>query len=119
MKYAVNNCVVLSKAPEGPLAEYVEAFADSLSEQGYVPYSIHRMVLLAACFSGWLERQRVVLSGITSEHPPRYLQYRTQQVRSHRGDAAALGHLLNFLRRKGAIPAEKISKYSLTPAECY
>jgi site-specific recombinase XerD len=38
-------------------------------------------------------------------------------VRPSRGDAAALCHLLAFLRIEGAIPAEKISAPRLNPAE--
>jgi len=40
MKYVINNQVVLSRAPEGPLAAHIESFAEFVSEQGYAPYSI-------------------------------------------------------------------------------
>ena len=91
----------------------------SLSEQGYSLYSIHRQVLLAACFSRWLKQQGVALRSITSDHPRRYLRYRARQVRPSPGDVAALRHLLDFLRCKGVIPAEKMSACALTPAERY
>ena len=51
MKCIINNQVVLSRAPEGPLASHIGPFARSLSEQGYALNSIQRQVLLAACFS--------------------------------------------------------------------
>jgi site-specific recombinase XerD len=38
-------------------------------------------------------------------------------VRPARGDAAALSHLLDFLRRDGLIPAEKMAVLRRTPAE--
>jgi site-specific recombinase XerD len=38
-------------------------------------------------------------------------------VQVHRGDAAALKQFLDFLRRHGVIPAEKISPRRLTPVE--
>jgi len=117
VKCIIDNQVVLSRAPEGPLAVQIGPFARSLSEQGYSPYSIHRQVLLAACFSQWLKQQGVALRSITSNHPPRYLRYRARQVRPSLGDAAALRHLLEFLRCEGVIPAEKISVCRLTPAE--
>ena len=117
MKCIIDNQVVLSRAPEGPLAAQIGPFARSLSEQGYSLYSIHRQVLLAACFSQWLKQQGVALRSITSNHPPRYLRYRARQVRPSLGDAAALRHLLEFLRCEGVIPAEKISVCRLTPAE--
>ena len=98
MKRIINNQVVLSRAPQGPLASHIGPFARSLSEQGYTLYSIHRQVLLAACFSRWLRQQGVALRSITSDHPPRYLLYRARQVRPCLGDAATLRHLLDFLR---------------------
>ena len=118
MKFIINNQVVLSRAPEGPLATHIGPFARSLSEQGYSLYSIQRHVRLSACFSRWLRRRGVALRRITSDHPPRYLRYRARQVRPNLGDVAALRHLLDFLRSEGVIPAEKISACALTPAEC-
>jgi site-specific recombinase XerD len=38
-------------------------------------------------------------------------------VQVHRGDAAALRQFLDFLRRHGVIPSEKISRRRLTPVE--
>ncbi|MGH8568446.1 MAG: site-specific integrase [Gammaproteobacteria bacterium] len=116
MKCVINNQVVLSRAPEGPLAAHIGSFAKSVSEQGYALDSIHRQVLLAACFSRWLKQKGVELSSICSDHPVRYLRYRARHVRPCRGDAAALRYFLEFLRREGVIPAEKIS-LRLTSAE--
>ena len=117
MKCIIDNQVVLSRAPEGPLASHIGSFAKSLSEQGYALESIHRQVLLAACFSRWLKQKGVGLRSITSDHPPRYLRYRARHRRPCEGDAAALRHLLDFLRREGVIPGEKIPTCQLTPAE--
>jgi integrase/recombinase XerD len=117
MKCIVNNQVVLSRPPEGPLAAQIGWFAESVSEQGYSLWSIHRQVLLAACFSRWLKRNGVGLHSICSDHASRYLRYRARHVRPGRGDAAALKHLLRFLRREGVIPGEKKLARQPTPAE--
>jgi integrase/recombinase XerD len=117
MKCIVNNQVVLSRAPEGPLAAQIGSFAESASEQGYSLVSIHRRVLLAACFSRWLEGNGVELRSICSDHAARYLRYRARRLRPCRGDAAALKHLIGFLRREGVIPSEKKLACQLTPAE--
>ena len=101
MKYIIDGQVVLLRAPEGPLAAYIKRFAASLSEQGYASDSIHRQVLIAVGFSQWLKREEVALRSITSEHPPRYLRYRARRTRPSQGDAAALNHLLAFLRGRG------------------
>ncbi len=117
MRYIVDGQVVLSRAPEGPLAAYIKRFAVSLGEQGYASDSIHRKVLIAVGFSQWLKRQEIALPCITSEHPSRYLRYRARRVRPSQGDAAALNHMLTFLRGRGAIPAEESSVRRLTPGE--
>lgn len=117
MRYIVGGQVLLSRAPEGPLAAYIKRFAASLSEQGYASDSIHRQVLIVVGFSKWLKQQEIVLRSITSEHPSRYLRYRARWARPSQGDAAALNHLLALLRELGTIPAEKISVRRLTPGE--
>lgn len=117
MKCIIDCQVVLSRAPEGPLASHIGSFARSLSKQGYSRYSIHQQVRLAACFSRWLKQLGVGLRSVTSDHPPRYLQYRARHARPYQGDPAALRHLLEFLRSEGVILAEKISASRLTPAE--
>lgn len=117
MKCVINNEMVLSRAPEGPLATHIGAFAQSRSAQGYALDSSHRQVLLAACFSHWLQQQGVALRQVSSDHAARYLRSRARRVRPCAGDAAALRHLLDFLRREGVIAAETISARRLTPVE--
>lgn len=117
MKKKIDNQIVLTQPPEGPIAGYIVSFAKSLSQQGYTRRSIYRQALLAACFSRWLKQKGVVLRGITPDHPLRYLRYRARQLRPYRGDAAALKHLLDFLRSKSAVPARKSSLRAMTPAE--
>jgi integrase/recombinase XerD len=118
VKFLIDNRIVLSQAPEGPLATCIEPFAKSMREQGYACYSLHRQVLLAACFSQWLRQREVALRDVTSDHPQQYLRYRARQVRPCRGDTAALRRLLNFLRRERLIPPErKVPVRPLTSAE--
>ena len=119
MKCVINNQVVLSRPPQGPLAGYIGSFAESLSKQGYSLDSIHRQVLLAACFSRWLRQKGVGVRSICADHPARYLRYRARHVRPCSGDAAALRQLTDFLRREDVIPAEKRSARRLSSAERY
>ncbi len=119
MKCLINSQVVLSRAPEGPLARYIGSFAEWGRQQGYALDSIHRQVLLAAGFSRWLRQNGVVVRSICSDHPVRYLRYRARHLRPCRGDAAALRHLIDFLRREGVIPVKKIAAPRLTSAERY
>ena len=117
MKYVINDHLVLSRAPEGPLTAYLGPFAESLSRRGYVQRYIHRQVMLAACFSRWIEQTEVPSHRITSEHPARYLRFRYRRRRPNKGDPAALGHFIEFLRCERAIPAEKVPTRQLTPVE--
>ncbi|MCY4590858.1 MAG: site-specific integrase [Alphaproteobacteria bacterium] len=117
MRHVVNHQVVLSQAPEGPLAPWIEGYADAASRQGYALSSIGRRIRLAAGFSRWLGQEGIDLSCISSDHPAQYLRYRTHRVRLHHGDAAALRHLVDFLRLETVIPAETLPLGPETEAE--
>jgi integrase/recombinase XerD len=116
MKHIVNDQVVLSRVPEGPLATYLAAFATSLQQQGYTRRYLHRQVLLAAGFSRWLKQRGVRLRCLTADHGVQYLQWRHRRQRPHRGDPAALDHVLEFLRSERVLPAAKPAAPLCTPA---
>jgi integrase/recombinase XerD len=117
VKYVINEQVVLSRAPEGSLAQYLGPFAEWLRREGYARTTISRQVMLAACFSQWLERTAVQRGRIASDHPERYLRSRYRHRRRHRGDRMALDHFVEFLRREMVIPPEKISRRRPRPTE--
>jgi integrase/recombinase XerD len=117
VKHIVDGQVVLSRPLEGPLAAQIAAFAKWAREQGYALQSRYRRVLLAAGLSRWLGEEAVRLCRVSSEHPARYLRSRARRVQVQKGDAAALSQFLDFLRRDGVIPAEKVPPRRLTPVE--
>ena len=117
MKYIVNEQVVLSQPLAGPLKAHIASFAHWAGEQGYALSYVHRKVLIAACFSRWLGQKRVKLRNVSSEHGVRYLRCRARRVRPHQGDVAALRQLIDFLRRRRVIPAQRIASRRLTPVE--
>lgn len=117
MKYVINDHLILSRAPEGPVAVYLRPFAELLIQQGYAQHYIHRHVMLAACFSRWLKRTGTLPRHVTSQHSGRYLKSRYRCRRPSQGDSAALGHFIEFLRRERVIPAENAPTRPLTPAE--
>lgn len=117
MSYAVNDQLMLSQVPAGPLATYLAVFADALREQGYASYSMHRQVMLAACFCRWLHKTGVARRHVTSAHAARYLRWRHRRWRRCRGDRSALDHFLAFLRQQGAIPAARTPHHRLTPVQ--
>jgi site-specific recombinase XerD len=117
MKYIVDGDIVLSQPPSGPLAALIEAFAEWARERGYTWSSRYRKVLLAAGFSGWLETQTIRLRGVSSEHTFRYLRSRARRVPRRKGDAAALRQVLDFLRGRHLIRAEKRAPGRVTANE--
>lgn len=117
MRYIINNQVVLSRAPDGPLVAHIGPFAQSQSVQGYARHSICQQVRLAAGFSHWLEQRGIPLRQVSSDHLSRYLRDRARRGRHCSNDAAALRHVLDFLRHDGVIAAEKVAARPLTPAE--
>ena len=117
MKYIINDAVVLSRAPEGPLVVWLDRFASFTSSKGYARSSIHRQVLLAAGFSQWLKQEGIEPEGITSDHPTQYFRCRTRQFRPRQGDSAALKHVIDFLRVEGVIPVENMLAHRVTEAE--
>ena len=117
MKYTINDQVVLSKPLDGPLAAYIEPFSILVSNQEYAPYTLYRRILLAACFSRWLDQEGIRLHTISSVHPVQYLHFREQQQGIASGDAAALKQLIDFLRDLGAVPIEKSEQLRLTPVD--
>ena len=109
MRHVINHQVVLSQAPEGPLATWLDRFADAASRQGYTRSSIGRRIRLAAGFSRWLGQEGIELSGIELRasravsaipHPSAY----GFTMVTH----AALRHLIDFLRLETVIPAETV-----------
>jgi integrase/recombinase XerD len=117
MKCIGNNDVVLARPLEGPLSAQVTEFAKWAREERYAFRSRRQKVLLAACFSRWLGQQAIGIRHISSEHPARYLRSRAHHVKIQREDAATLRQFLDFLRRQGVVPAEKIPLPRSSPVE--
>jgi integrase/recombinase XerD len=115
MKYFINDDLALSRPPEGPVASYIVQFAEWLGDRGYGLVSMRNQVLVAAGFSEWLAHKGIELSDINGDHPGRYLLLRTQRPKF--GDAAALRHLLAFLRGQNAIAEETKVDHNPSPVE--
>jgi len=111
MKCIVSEDVVISRPLEGPLSAHIAGFAKWARDEGYALYSRQRQVLLAACFSRWLGQESVSPGRVTSGHVLRYLRSRARHLKICRGDAAALRQFIDFLRRQGVIPAERIRSH--------
>ena len=119
MKHVDDNSLVPSRGSGGPLAPWIDAFSDWARQQGYSRSAMSRRVSLATGFDAWLEHEGIDPDHLTSDHPARYLQYRARRQRLYDGDAAALRHLIDFLRLEGVVPAEKTSAGRKSAVERY
>ena len=117
MKCTIHDQVILSRAPEGPLAAHLISFANAIGAQGYRAQSMQQQVRIAACFSRWLKQSGVGLKDICDDHAIRYLRYRARHVKPFPADRAALRHLIDLLRSEGVIPGENIAARSVLPTE--
>jgi integrase/recombinase XerD len=117
MKCIVDGDVVLSRPLEGPLSADIGGFAKWARDEGYAPPSRWRKVFLAADFSRWLGKQAVSVRSVSSQHVARYLRVRARRAQIQRGDAATLKQFIDWLRRHGVVPPEKVPPRRLTPVE--
>jgi integrase/recombinase XerD len=117
MKVIIDDEIVLSRSPEGPLAAHISGFVKWARDQGYARYSRHRQVLLAADFSRWLGQQAIKVCRVSAAHQARYLRSRPRRVQIRRGDAATLRRFLDYLRYQGVVPRKKVTPCRLTPIE--
>jgi integrase/recombinase XerD len=119
MRYAINNQIVLSHPPEGPIASHIASFASAISKQGYCLRWLKYQVQVVAAFSRWLKQKHIELRSVCDDHVIRYLRYRSRHLQPRQSDAAALMRLLDLLRRDGLVPLEKKLPPRLTPvAQC-
>lgn len=117
MKCIIHDQVILSRTPEGPLADHLISFADVIDAQGYSVQSMQHQVRIAAGFSRWLKQQGVGLKDICDDHAIRYLRYRARHVKPFPADRASIRRLIDFLRNEGVVAGEKIAAHRLLPAE--
>jgi site-specific recombinase XerD len=117
MKFVINDNLVLSRPPEGPVASYIVSFAEWLINRGYGIVSLRNQVLMAVGFSKWLGQKGIELKSIGAEHTERYLLDREHYRRPKLGDGAALRHLVAFLRSKNGIAEEIEVEHSPSPIE--
>jgi site-specific recombinase XerD len=95
---------------QGPLAPYVDAFKQYLTDRGYAATTFANCVGSVAHFAQWIHRrhrrvQRIdeaAVAEFLDEHLPR-CRWTGPVQRDRRGLSAALGHLLVVLRAQGVI----------------
>ena len=114
----------IERLRQGPLSEYLDAYAASVTEQGYARHSIRRQIVTIADFSWWLRRKHIELRDLDGRVVDRFLRLRRRQQRLGRGDPKTLQRMLTLLCEKGAVkcpptvPQTARSKV-VTEFQCY
>jgi site-specific recombinase XerD len=96
----------IERLRQGPLSEYLDAYAASVAEQGYARHSIRRQIVAIADFSWWLRKQHIELRDLDSQIVDRFLRSRRRQQRLGRSDPKTLQRLLTLLCEKGAVKCQ-------------
>ena len=100
----------IKRLRQGPLEEYLDAYAAVVAEQGFAPNSIRSQIVLIADLSLWLQQKRVAASSLDRKALDRFLKERERQVGIQRSDGRTLNRLLALLRQKGIVkPALELS----------
>ncbi|HIA54793.1 MAG TPA: integrase [Candidatus Melainabacteria bacterium] len=98
----------------GPLAPYMDEFAQRLTAKGFKRKSGRYHFRLVAAFSSWLKAKRIKAQSVRHDHVQLYLRERKQLPRP--GDATCLNGFLDMLRDKGIV-MKFVPALETTPAE--
>jgi integrase/recombinase XerD len=101
----------------GPLGHYITLYGDELLAHGYRRKSGRRKLQLAADFTRWLDRKKIVANQVFAKHVGNYLQSRKRSgVGIHLGDRAAVIGFLKLLREQ-RVTKERIPQLPITPSQ--
>jgi site-specific recombinase XerD len=93
----------IERLHQGPLSEYLDAYAFAVAEQGYTLDSIRQQIVIIADFSRWLKSKHIDVQALNSNVRDRYLRLLRRQRRIRRGEPKALERLLAMLCQKGVV----------------
>ncbi len=88
---------------EGPLGRYIDDYAATLAEDGYLRLAAQCQLRLIADLSRWLQRRKLKAKDLNQEKIEHFLKARKRKVRIKLGDAACLRRLLKLLADLGVI----------------
>jgi site-specific recombinase XerD len=88
----------------GPLAIYIDAFAEQLAHLGYARATAQEKLRLIAHLSRWLDRNKLPVEELNEACIERFRCYRRRQGRLDRHAAATCKALLAQLREAGTVP---------------
>ena len=95
---------------EGPLARYLEPYAEYLADQGYSQISYWKKTFLVSEFSRWLGKNKIPAEEITTDHEEAFLRYSARKRCAKNGDRIAISGVTNWLQEQGVLqlPSETV-----------
>ncbi len=107
----------IERMKRGPLGRYITLYGDQLLAHGFRRKSGRRKLQLAADFTRWLNRKKIVANQVLAKHVGDYLQSRKRSgVGIHLGDRAAVIGFLKLLREQ-RVTKERIPQPPVTPSQ--
>lgn len=96
----------------GPLASYIEPFAEQLSLMGYAQNTVRGKCDVLSDLSRWLERRQLPLVAIDEGRLRQFQASRRRRGKARRGDPATGQQLIEFLRGRHdiAMAAQRIDR---------
>ena len=92
------------RAVRGPLAPWATGFEEWLAGRGFSPWTVRNRLYLFAVLSRWLERQGVLVEGLTGERAELFLAERRAAGLSTWVSPRCVALPLEYLREVGAVP---------------
>ncbi len=101
-KYFFTSPKTISQCSQGPIACYLEQYAQRLHEQGYARQTGRHHLTVLGIFNEWLDKRNIDATAVTSETAHRYLQWRWRRCRRRNYESAVMEHLLELLHPERA-----------------
>ena len=93
----------IERIRQGPLSEYIDAYAVAQKERGYADHSIRQQIVAIGYFSQWLKEKHIALGDLDYDTVDRFLRFRQRQLRIRRGDRKTLKAIVAILAEAGII----------------
>ena len=107
----------IERMKQGPLGRYIILYGDALIAHGYRRKSCRRKLQLAADFTRWLARKKILPNRVIAQHVADFLQFRKRSgVGIQLGDRTAVIVFLKLLREQRVIK-ERIPQPPVTPSQ--
>jgi len=90
------------------LAPHLAGYSDELSRMGYSPVTVGSHLCMAADLGRWLNGRNLKLRDLNAQRIAAFLRHRRRLPRVFLASQRGMGPLLEFLRRKGAVPPAEV-----------